>query len=115
MARTFDEDALLAQVDGDIEFLSDTVEMLSTDAPGLVADIRAAVAAGDAAAVGRVAHTLKGMVSNFCAAATESDAMELERAGKAGELSAAAAMIDRLESGLSELVAELNDFVRARL
>ncbi|MFG0274981.1 MAG: Hpt domain-containing protein [Phycisphaerales bacterium] len=110
----FDEEALLEQVDGDVEFLADTVEMLAADGPELVNELRAAIGSADAAAVGRVAHALKGMISNFCAPAVQEVALELERAGKAGDLSGAPALIDRLAEQVDALIAELNAFVQAR-
>ena len=67
MPTTFDENELLSRVDNDRAFLGETVEMLAQDGRALLADVRSAVAAGDAAAVGRAAHALKGMISNFCA------------------------------------------------
>ncbi|MEC9373292.1 MAG: Hpt domain-containing protein [Planctomycetota bacterium] len=114
MARTFNEEELLEQVDGDVEFLAETAEMLTDDAPRLASDIRAAISAGDSEAVGRHAHTLKGMVSNFCAPRAQAIALELERAGKSGDLSAAPALLQQLESHLTELTAELNEFIEAR-
>src|SRR5512139_3731192 len=78
MAQLFDEADLLERIDHDWEFLQETVDMLATDAPALLQEIRQAVESEDAAAVGRAAHTLKGMVANFCAAAPQATALELE-------------------------------------
>ena len=113
MPRTFDESALLERVDNDLEFLRETVDMLGTDGRAFMTEIVRAQGAGDAAAVGRAAHTLKGMVSNFAAAETQACAAAVERIGKAGDLSSAAAApaIDDLGSHLEALIAELNDFL----
>ncbi len=110
----FDESALVEQVDGDMEFLADTVGMLADDGPELIAQLRVAIDAGDAAGVGRIAHTLKGMISNFCAHETQSIAFELEKAGKANDLSAAAGLIERLAQQVDALIAELTEFIRTR-
>ena len=114
MARTFDETELLERVEGDIEFLGDTVEMLTADGPVLLEQLKRFLAAGDAQAVGRSAHALKGMVSNFCAADVVRCALEVERMGKSGSLESATAAMRALEEGLGSLTAELVQFVKAR-
>lgn len=114
MAQTFDEAALLEQVDGDVEFLRETAEMLTSDGPALAAEVRAAISAGDAARVGRAAHTLKGMVSNFHAAEAQQAALVLERLGKSGDLSGAAGAMETMESALRALTEELARFIEAR-
>src|SRR4051812_18801415 len=105
MSQAFDERELLDRVDQDIEFLAETVQMLLDDGPALVADIRVAAAAGDAAAVGRSAHALKGMISNFCADGAHASAAEVERLGKAGDLAAVPAALEALDARLGELIA----------
>jgi len=114
MAQAFDESELLEHVDHDLSFLADTVRMLEMDAPPLMQQVNTAVAAGDAPAVGRTAHALKGMISNFCAPAAQALALEVERLGKSGDCAAAAAAAARLESSLQLLIAELGTFIKAR-
>jgi protein-histidine pros-kinase len=114
MAQRFNEQDLLERVDNDIGFLAETVEMLQSDGRSLVAGVKTAIAAADAPAVGRAAHTLKGMISNFCAAEVQALALEVERAGKAGDVAAAAQAAARLEPELEGLIGELAAFVQAR-
>lgn len=114
MARLFDENALLDNVGGDIEFLAETIGMLQADGPVLMQQIRDSLAAGDAATVGKTAHTLKGMVSNFCAAGVQAAALEVEKMGKAGDLSAAPAAVDALAPLVEALIAELTAFVEEK-
>ncbi len=114
MATMFDETALVEQVDGDMEFLADTVGMLADDGPDLIEQLRVAIDTLDGPSVGRIAHTLKGMVSNFCAPETQSIAFEIEKAGKADDLSTAAGLIDRMAEQLNALITELTDFIRTR-
>jgi HPt (histidine-containing phosphotransfer) domain-containing protein len=78
MTQTFDVKELLERVDNDVAFLADTVQMLESDGAALLGQMKASLAAGDAAAVGRTAHTLKGMVANFCAPAVHELALEAE-------------------------------------
>lgn len=112
MAQMFDEAELLQRVDNDVAFLAETVQMLECDGRSLMAQVKTAVAAGDAASVGRTAHTLKGMISNFCAPGVQNLALDVEKSGKSGDCAAAAAA--RLETELESLIGELCAFVKAR-
>jgi HPt (histidine-containing phosphotransfer) domain-containing protein len=112
--RTFDENELLDRVGNDWEFLGDTARMLADDAPGLLADVRRAVETGDAPLVGSAAHTLKGMISNFCAPGAQASALAVEQMGKSGDLSNATAALHELEANLNALIVELTDYVARR-
>ena len=114
MAQLFEEAELMERVDDDVEFLADTVQMLESDGRALMVELKTAVASGDAPAIGRTAHTLKGMISNFCAPAVQTLALDVEQAGKAGDGAGAAAASAKLEPGLEALIVELVAFVRAR-
>ncbi|MBX3359499.1 MAG: Hpt domain-containing protein [Phycisphaeraceae bacterium] len=114
MAIEFDEAELLDRIDGDIAFLAETVGMLATDGRALMEDVFRAAVAGDGAALGRSAHALKGMISNFCAPKTQGLAFELERMGKSGDLGAAPEIVRRLQERLAALTGELGEFVKAR-
>jgi HPt (histidine-containing phosphotransfer) domain-containing protein len=114
VATTFDEAALLERVDHDVEFLAETVQMLRAEGPPLVEGIRRALAEGDAASMGRFAHALKGMVSNFCAAQTQASAHEVEMLGKSGNLSSAPPAVQALEQQLDTLTGELLHFIGAQ-
>jgi CheY-like chemotaxis protein len=108
-AEVLDKTALLRRVDGDREFLG---EMLSTFLSGhvpLVAEIRAGIAAGDAARVQRSAHTLKSMVGNFYAHAAFQVAHALESAAREGRLSDAPAASARLDQEIQRLTAALKE------
>jgi len=114
MAELFDETELLERVDNDIGFLGETVEMLQSDGRSLLAELKTALSANDSAAVGRVAHALKGMISNFCAPIVQQLALDAEKAGKSGDCSAAAPAVAALEPKLESLINELQAFVQAR-
>ena len=80
----------------------------------LMAEVRRARDAGDAAALGRAAHTLKGMISNFCSPTAQASAFAVEQIGTEGDLSSAPEAVTALESHLDVLSAALNDFVATR-
>jgi HPt (histidine-containing phosphotransfer) domain-containing protein len=88
--------------------------MLEIDGRALMVELKAAVASGDAPAIGRSAHTLKGMISNFCSPAVQALAFDVEKSGKSGDGAGAAAASAKLEPDLEALIVELVAFVRAR-
>src|SRR4051812_26488004 len=104
----------MEHVDNDVAFLADTVQMLETDGRALMVEVKIAVASGDAPTIGSTAHTLKGMISNFCSPAVQTLALDVEKAGKAGDGAGAAVASAKLEPGLEALIVELVAFVRAR-
>ncbi len=114
MAQTFDEVELLERVDNDLEFLAETVQMLTDDGPPLLDKVGEGIAAGNAGDVARDAHALKGMISNFCALEAQEAALGIERMGKSGDLASAPTALEALRQRLGALVAELNDFIKAR-
>ena len=114
MSEAFDATALMDRVDDDEEFLKETVAMLDEDGPKLLEEIRAAVSARDAAALVKPAHTLKGMLANFCADSAESAALELEAMGREARLSDVVAAFERLETETGRLREALHSFLKSR-
>ena len=114
MRLTFDERELLQRVDNDQEFLRETVEMLRSDGTSLLSHIRTAVDCGDSPGIARAAHTLKGMISNFCSPTTQAAALAVEQMGKHGDFSSAPAAVDQLEARLNALIDDLTDFLATR-
>lgn len=91
-APILDEGALreLRQsVDGDRGFVVELIEAYLADGAAQVSDIEAALAAGDAEALVRPAHTLKSSSATVGAARLSVLARELEAAGRSGTLDAA--------------------------
>jgi two-component system, sensor histidine kinase and response regulator len=112
MGAPFDGEALLDRVDGDVEFLAETVDILDADAPGLLERLRAAVASGDANAVRSAAHTLKGMVANFCAPPAQEAALRLEQQGRSGDLVGAEAAAADLATEVERLRGALRAYLK---
>jgi PAS domain S-box-containing protein len=99
-ARLFDLKGLLERLDQDRDLLAELAELFLSEAPALLEAVRAAVARGDAQAVDRAAHKLKGSVGNFGASETQEAALALELMGRAGDLGGAPAALDRLDRAL---------------
>jgi two-component system sensor histidine kinase BarA len=72
--------------------------------------LREALARGDAAAAERVAHKLKGAVSNFAAPAAAAVAGQVEKYARAGDLSRVRKAVRGLERELERLRPVLTAF-----
>ncbi len=114
MSDVLDPNALMDRVDGDLEFLEETIAMLDEDSPALLDQIHAAANAGDAAALVRPAHALKGMLANFCAERAETAARELEIRGREERLSDVDAAIVRVKDETARLREALHQFLRTK-
>jgi HPt (histidine-containing phosphotransfer) domain-containing protein len=111
MTDVFDSQELLEELDGDREFLEESLEMLDRDAPALLKQIREALERDDAEAVSVSAHTLKSMVGNFCAPPAFDAALDVEKCGRSGDLSACGARLESLEMEVSRLQSALHEFL----
>jgi len=102
-----DRRAALKQLGGDEELFAEIAVLYAADAPGLLDTIRTGVETGDAGAVKRAAHTLKG--SSGCVGGTHvaAAAARLEALGAAGDLSDAASSVETLSSELTRLMSAL--------
>jgi HPt (histidine-containing phosphotransfer) domain-containing protein len=78
---------LQASVEGDIGFVRDLVDAYISDSAEQVSGIEAALAAGDAEALVRPAHTLKSSSATLGAIELSATARTLEQAARAGDLS----------------------------
>jgi len=112
MAGLFDKQALLDGVDGDFEFLEETIEMLDEDSGELLDQVRASAAAGDAAALVEPAHTLKGMLGNFCAGRAEAAAREVEFMGREARLEGVSEAVETLCREVGQLRTVLHIFLK---
>ncbi len=102
----------LQRVDGDLDLLAEIAGIFLSDAPAMVAEVRAAVAAGDAAAVSNIAHRLKGSILIFGAPLAAAAALGLEENARAGDLTTAPADVQRLAAEVDRLRAGLEAWVR---
>jgi HPt (histidine-containing phosphotransfer) domain-containing protein len=89
------------------------VELLGTRTPELLADMRSAIEAGNAGAVGHKAHKLKGRCTTLTATHTSELCRELEVNARAGSIQGATALVDQIEGALEE--AHVSSKVRDRM
>ncbi len=83
---TVDEAAALAALDGHRQLLQELAVMFFEDAPQLLDQLEAAVAAADAVESRRLVHSLKGLVATFYAQPTCEIAQSMESEAAAGRL-----------------------------
>src|SRR6202521_4729518 len=102
-----DHTALLAGVDGNRRVLRELVRLFLADCPRRLAEIKEAIRRGDAGALGRAAHTLKGSVGNFAAKNAFAAAQRLEIMGRDIDLDNVGKACVTLESELAFLSEEL--------
>jgi PAS domain S-box-containing protein len=107
-----DHAALLAGVDGDRRLLREFIRLFLADCPQRLAEIKEAIRRGDAGALRRAAHTLKGSVGNFAAQKAFAASQRLENMGRDGELGSAGEACVTLESELKILSDELRRLTR---
>lgn len=102
-----DHAALLEGVDGNRRLLHELVRLFLADCPQRLAKIKEAIRRGDAEALGRAAHALKGSVGNFAAKNAFAAAQRLEIMSRDGDLDTAGEACLTLESELALLSGEL--------
>ena len=103
----FDLAKVLELVLGDRDFFQEIAGMFLIDLTNYLNDIRDGIAQGDAEALNRAAHALKGSVGNFAAAKAHATAYRFEILGKEGKIDEAAQALPELEATFQELAMEL--------
>jgi HPt (histidine-containing phosphotransfer) domain-containing protein len=79
------------------------IELFLEHGPNDLRNAQVALTAGDATAVARSSHRLKGAILQFCAPASLQACTELEESGKAGDLCRAGSIYPTLERELNGL------------
>ena len=96
-------DDLMERVDGDMGLLAELGEIYRREYPVQLSALREAMANGDAIAVRRVGHSLKGALGNLSAIEAAGLAASVEEMGKIGELDGLAVTLQYLERELVEV------------
>lgn len=102
-----DVEEALERLGNDEELLREIVQIYLEDSPELVERIHGAVSDGDAAALQRAAHSLKGLAATLSAHDVIGAAIKLEHLGAAsnfGEAPKAVAEVDHSVNQLNEAV-----------
>jgi PAS domain S-box-containing protein len=104
----FDRTSALERLGGDEALFAEVAGLFLTDAPQQLEDIRRAVAARDAGALRRAAHSLKGAAAYVGGMAASSVAHRLELLGAENDLRAAPDALKALDHEINRLTSALN-------
>ncbi|MBX7144961.1 MAG: Hpt domain-containing protein [Oligoflexia bacterium] len=85
----FDRAGALDRCDNDSQLLKELVQMFFSEYPTALTAIHAAIAAGNADALRKSAHSIKGAAGNVGAVRAHSLALALEKMGASGNLATA--------------------------
>jgi len=113
--KVIDTDELLANMDGDVEFLMETAKMFLEECPRVLSEIRKAITRGDGKALERAAHNLKGSVSSFAARAAYEAALRLEVMGREGDLKDSEEAYAALETEIARMKAVLMTLAKGHI
>jgi two-component system, sensor histidine kinase and response regulator len=97
----------LGRIEGDEELLDEMCQIFLENSPKLLGKLQQAVAAGDADAVMRAAHSLKGEASYLHATGTSDAARQLEEMGRKKDLARAGDALAVLEQQVAGLHLDL--------
>jgi HPt (histidine-containing phosphotransfer) domain-containing protein len=103
----FDQEAVLARVEGDHALLREIVGLFFLETPELQTAIRDSIARGDGKALEHAAHSVKGAVSSFGAQAARQAALKLEVIGREGDLTQAVLACAELDREIAHLTRAL--------
>jgi len=108
---TFNREAALQTVGGDIQFLRDVVELFVKQYPAEAAELDAAIAEGDVARVDQIAHKLKGELASIGAETAFLAAKDLNDLAQRNQSDSFAAAWSALRFELGLLEIELENFL----
>jgi two-component system, sensor histidine kinase and response regulator len=107
-----DRKFLLESVENDAAFLKTVIGIFLTDCPGVLAKIRAAVAAHDPVQVMSASHALKGSVSFFGAKSAVEAARILESMGRQAKLEGVDEALSMLEREMVPVLFALEEIAK---
>jgi PAS domain S-box-containing protein len=110
-ARAFDLEAGLKRTRGKRALMKQLAELFLQDLPAVLAQLQGAIAAGDARAVERSAHRLRGAAFTVSAEPLAAAAHGLELMGRNGQLAGVHGAAGELQQRAAELATELEAFM----
>jgi signal transduction histidine kinase/DNA-binding response OmpR family regulator len=100
-------DELMDRLGGDTELLAEVIDLFLADCPRRLADIKAAVDAGDGERLRTTAHALKGAAGTIAATAVFEASQTLERLGAERRMEPASAAFRQLSEHAAKLMETL--------
>jgi HPt (histidine-containing phosphotransfer) domain-containing protein len=99
----FDKDGLSDRLMGDQQLIGEILSLFLEEIPRRIETLKKYVAAGNAASAQDQAHAIKGAAASVGGEALRAVAFEMEKAGRAGDVEKARAIMPLLESGFEQL------------
>jgi HPt (histidine-containing phosphotransfer) domain-containing protein len=106
----FDLNATLSRLDGDRVLFRELIGFYLEDSPKVLEQLKAAVRDGNASAIERAAHGLKGLTANVGSGPASLVAARIEDSARTKDLTTAAAALSELEQELACLSKALEEF-----
>lgn len=106
-----DLDSVLERVGGDRLLLREIAEILLSEYPGQLDEVRAAVQCGDARRLQEVSHSMKGAFANLSAISAADAAYRLEMLARHNKLDEAPPAVEHLEQQLTALQSKLTSLL----
>jgi hypothetical protein len=110
--KIIDREKLLDHVDGDMDLLKDTFEILLVERPEMLKKLRTVFESGDVEAVQLQAHRCKGMLSNFMAEVACATALKIERLDSPAAIADSFPLLDQLARQMEEIEIELDQLIQ---
>ena len=106
----FDREAALERVEGDLALYFELIDMFFESSSNEIGAIEEALRAEDAKLVGSRAHAIKSALGNLGAMTCFDLALEMEKAGKSGEISGVSGMLEKLKGEVESFKLEVSAF-----
>jgi len=103
VTMALDTSSLMERLDGNIELLLEILDIFPADCERMLSELRDAVARKDVARLGRIAHTMRGSLSNLSALAAAAAAGRLEQVCRGGDITDLDQAHQHLESEVSRV------------
>ena len=97
--------------DGEPDVVKDVLSLFIADAPMRLQAIASAAAAGDAAALQRAAHTLKGAAGTIGALGLQAACRDVEQGAKAGDISVGRKSVGAVLAEFERVKAEIDQLL----
>ncbi len=107
-----EKQALLESLENDAEFLNKVIGIFLADCPGMMADIRAGVAAHDSVRIMTASHALRGSLSLFGAKNAAEAARVLESMGRQAKLDGIHEALCALEREMAPVLGSLEEIAK---
>ncbi|HLJ77441.1 MAG TPA: response regulator, partial [Acidobacteriaceae bacterium] len=112
VVHAWDATSALERLDGDENLLAEVVEIFLGEAPRQLAELRAAIAAGNAEAAAKIAHSLKGELGYFGMAEVSAYARQIENLAWQGKLEDMEIVSTALENRVQAIMESMQNAAR---